>query len=169
MELNTSHKSRLMIFLSILSGFLLWSPFFSEASPNLIFNKKGLHLKTYSLGELKALSAPSLQKIHDPHTKDPLDYWALNFSVLLETIYGPSILKAIDLEVLFSCLDGYKVSVPMGKFSEANSYLAYEIVNKKKFILTEILQAEEKIDLGPFYLVWLNKNRNEMRSDKEFQ
>src|SRR5262249_20581424 len=93
------------------------------------------------------------------------------FDALLTKIYGDK-WKAAE-EILFTCADGYQPSVPVAKVKDYSAYLAVARKGQPEFTMTNRFQNNQKVELGPFYLVWDNISRpalkDEGASDQPYQ
>ena len=61
-------------------------------------------------------------------------------------------------EIVFTSIDGYQPSVPVAKFLAHDAYLAFAHEDGTPFTMTNTLQNNEIVPLGPLYLVWDNRN-----------
>jgi len=131
----------------------------------LTFKNRGVVVKSVSLEELKKQFSIEEIGVFEPHEGKRTTYRGFSFLSLLQSIYGESWKKAE--EVLFSCIDGYEPSIPLSKFREKPSSLAFERKGQEFFILDQ-LQQNKQVALGPFYLVW-NSTEPEGSEDWPYQ
>jgi mono/diheme cytochrome c family protein len=131
-------------------------------NPVLEFKRGAKPIAAYSLERIKKTFAPKTTASFDPHTPGKLKFSAVDFRPVLESVYGPNILAEDDLEVLFQCRDGFVAAVPVEEFRVRNSRLAFAFSAGEDFSLTNALQANEHIALGPFYLIWDYADRDEL-------
>ncbi len=97
----------------------------------LIFKDHGKMVKTLSLKQLDKITPALMVTVLDPHTSENRRYKSFTENALLTGIYGDR-WKDTD-EILFTCSDGYKASIPSKQFKEYSSYLVYSSPNTKEF------------------------------------
>lgn len=118
----------------------------------------------------KIASAQSL-RIYESHEKKERVYQVYSVQSLFDQIFGKD-WKAAD-EIVFLCQDGYQPSIPVAKFLAYDAYFAFASADGSPFTLTNVLQNNEIVELGPLYLVWDNlKSRallDEGASDMPYQ
>ncbi|MEM4657924.1 MAG: c-type cytochrome [Candidatus Methanosuratincola sp.] len=129
----------------------------------LTFKLRGSPLKTLSVEEMSRLVAPVEVSVFEPHEGRIRRYKGFPFSALLNAVY-PDGVSGVD-EVLFACRDGYQPSIPIDTFGRYQSYLIYAGSDGEPFTLRNKLQGGERVDLGPFYLVWDNLSNEELRKE----
>jgi len=131
----------------------------ANGTQEFTFKDHGEITKKISVEELKTLAIPVEKSVYDPLEQTTTTYKALPLNTVLEKIYGGKLKQAEEL--LFTCSDGYKPSIPQDAFSVAHTFLAFERVGQKSFSLINKLEGGKKIDLAPFYLIWdTGKNPN---------
>ena len=121
----------------------------------LLFSLSGfsnpLSLKKLSTAELSKISPPIEISVKDPNESDAeIKYKALPLNKILDKFYGTKWSEA--KEIIFTCVDGYKPSIPISEFKNHKAYLAVERVGSKKFEITK--NDGKKVNVGPYYLVW---------------
>ena len=99
----------------------------------------------------------------EPHEKKPVTYMGVPFTKMMGTIYGQD--WQSREEVLFTCKDGYQPSIPVAKFKAYKAWLVWARKDAKSFEVINQLQGNEKVTLGPTYLVWENQNIPEILGD----
>ena len=101
--------------------------------------------------------------VWDPHENKEVKYKGYPANALLDKIYGREWRKIED--VLFTCADGYQPSIPVQRFLKNEALFAFERLGED-FSLVNTLQANEKVTLAPFYLVWNNLKSPELKAQK---
>lgn len=104
-------------------------------------------------------------EVYEPHEQVNVRYQAYPTREVFDQVFGPA-WRAAE-EVLFTCADGYQPSVPVKDILEHSSYLAVSREGSKggEFTLVNKLQAQEKVTLGPLYLVWDNIRDKSLRAE----
>ena len=64
-----------------------------------------------------------------------------------------------------TCVDGYQPSIPVREFTQNKAFLAISRTDQKEFTLVNTLQSNEKVSLGPTYLVWDNLNNPQLLAE----
>jgi mono/diheme cytochrome c family protein len=101
--------------------------------------------------------------VWDPHENKEVKYKGYPANALFDKIYGSEWRKMDD--VLFTCTDGYQPLIPVEWFLKHEALFAVERVGAE-FSVVNTTQANEKVTLGPFYLVWNNLNSPELKARK---
>ena len=99
---------------------------------------------------------PTPITVIEPHEKKPVTYIGVAFAKMMDAIYGHD--WQTREEVLFTCKDGYQPSIPVAKFEAYKSWLVWARKDAKSFELVNHLPGNQKVALGPTYLVWQNQN-----------
>ncbi len=136
------------------------------ANPSLAsikFQVNGQLVQSLEQTELLNLDSPVTIEVFEPHELQTVRYMGWKTRDILQKILGPDWIK--NEEVLFTCSDGYQASIPVANFLAHDSYLVYEREGSKEFELINSLQLNEKVNLGPFYLVWDNINDPVIRAE----
>jgi mono/diheme cytochrome c family protein len=136
-------------------------PVISKAA-DFVFKLRGKIVKTLTLEDLKKITPPKDIEVLEMHENKQVVYKALDFSTVLKSVYGESWKK--NDEMLFTCLDGYQPSIPIDKFVEFASALAFQRDGTQDFSLSVIQDKNKKIDVAPYYLVWDNLKNTRLRS-----
>ncbi|MCB0403230.1 MAG: cytochrome c [Bdellovibrionales bacterium] len=137
---------RLLLLVAILSSV--------AHAQDLSFRSHGKEIRSLSLAELKKLVPAKDITIFEPHEKQKVTYSAVAARAVFEAVFKDEWNEAD--EVLFTCADGYQPSVPASKFKKFAAYLSFAKPNKA-FSMVNSLQNSEKIELGPYYLIWDNE------------
>jgi len=122
----------------------------------ITFKNRGAEVFNLSLENLPADLVKKVVTVRDPHDQTPRQFVVLDTVQLFSSvsIYGEKWRKAE--EVLFTCVDGYQPSIPVSRFLQQTSYLAVAYENGKPFEISNKLQNQENVPLGPLYLIWDN-------------
>lgn len=163
---------------TIIAACLIFGSFsklvFAQINPigaTIEFKDHGKLIKSLQPSELGAVVAKQSLKIYESHEKKEREYNAYPARPLFDQIFGES--WKIAEEVVFLSADGYQPSIPVKKFLTHDAYFAFANADGSPFILTNLLQDNETVELGPLYLVWDNLQstvlRNEGASDMPYQ
>ncbi len=133
-------------------GLLLVS--LTATAADIKFQKAGQLVKSLPDADLSKVAPAGSIEVYEPHEQQTIHYKGYRTADLFDAIFGAVWRK--EEEVLFTCIDGYQPSIPVASFLASDSYLVFERVGASEFGLTNKLQANEKVALGPLYLVWDN-------------
>jgi mono/diheme cytochrome c family protein len=150
-------------FLLLLSGFLVLAfptTSFSENSAKVEFKKEGKAVRTVSMHDLRALTHERPLKVFEAHERRNRVYRVLPVRAVFDKVFGKDWKKA--QEVVFTSIDGYQPSIPVKKFLDHDAYFAFADEGVAPFTLTNRLQNNEVVPLGPLYLVWNNIGSKEL-------
>lgn len=128
--------------------------FAAQPATSVTFKDHGKEVQKLSQTNLEASSTPQTWTVFEPHEKKERTYRVLPFNQLLDKVYGAKWREAE--EILFTCSDGYQPSIPTEKFLRYTAGLAFPATATDSFELVNTLQNNEKISLGPYYLIWDN-------------
>ncbi|HET7061133.1 MAG TPA: cytochrome c [Nitrosospira sp.] len=126
----------------------------AQSAPTIEFRKDNQTVKTFSVDDLAAIAPPVPLKVFEAHEKEERVYRAIPARPVFERIFGKNWEKA--QQIVFTSIDGYQPSVPVEKFLAHNAYLALAHDDGSPFIMLNKLQNNEKVPLGPLYLIWDN-------------
>lgn len=152
------------------SGFLWAATLAMLASPagfagqDLAFKSHGQAVKSLAPEALENLAPAAKIETYDPNSQENVVYVGYPFQALLDKIYGDSWKNAE--EILFTCADGYQPSVPVRVFLEHRAVLAFKR-DSGSFDLVSKLHNDEKVELGPYYLVWDDLKSPEIKKEGE--
>lgn len=142
---------------------MTWQAVAQAETRELIFKSHGVLVKKMDLDSLEATAPSQYQPVYEVHESKNLNYKAYHFTKVLDAAYGAAWHRAE--EILFTCTDGYQPSVPRMRFEQHQSFLAFERQGSERFEVINHLKNDEKVPLGPFYLVWENLKDAEVRAD----
>jgi mono/diheme cytochrome c family protein len=131
-------------------------PLHASASnmPEIDFRKDGQRVKAFSVDDLVAIAPAAPLKVFEAHEKEERVYRAIPARPVFDRIFGKDWEKA--RQIVFTSIDGYQPSVPVEKFLAHTAYFAVAHDDGSPFIMTNKLQNNENVPLGPLYLVWDN-------------
>jgi hypothetical protein len=93
-----------------------------------------------------------------------IDYLAFPVSVVLSAALGPDWrTKAETIE--FRALDGYVSRIDAARLTSNKAYMAFARADLSSFTVDNLAQNEKNLPLGPYYLVWDNKEDHELLSE----
>ena len=143
-----------------------------EFMSTLTFMNKGKLVDRFTLAELKDKLAPIDVSVIEPHYNSEMTYRGFPTRELFDLIYGKEWRNSE--EVLFTALDGYQPSIPVQKFLDHTSYVAYQAPGYSDFQIVKVFTnmtgpgTFEVADLGPFYLIWENVEDKDAPSGEDF-
>jgi mono/diheme cytochrome c family protein len=156
--------SRIVQYLFLFAGFLVLAfsaaPSFAQNSVNIEFKREGKAIRTLSVDDLRAIAPEQSLKVFEAHERQNRVYRVLPAPVVFDKIFGKDWIEA--QEVVFTSIDGYQPSVPVKKFLNHDAYFAFADEGAAPFTLTNKLQNNEVVPLGPLYLVWDNIDSKEL-------
>ncbi|NNL85643.1 MAG: cytochrome c [Myxococcales bacterium] len=154
---------------SLLVALAAANPTLSKAEATLSFARFGEPVASHSLEELQIAVGAELARVHEPYEDRPVEFAALPLPELFDAIYSPSWRRERDLHVLFTCADGYQPTVPLSRFLDHASWLAFERLGAAEFAIDKLESGRRQtVSLGPFYVVWDNAENEELRSEGDY-
>ena len=157
------YTRRIGRYLFLFAGFLALAfpaTSFSENSDKVEFKKEGKAVRTVSVDDLRALVSERSLEVFEPHERRNRVYPVLPARAVFDKVFGKDWKKA--QEIVFTAIDGYQPSVPVKKFLDHDAYFAFADEDAAPFTLTNRLQNNEVVPLGPLYLVWNNIGSKEL-------
>ncbi|ODT80148.1 MAG: cytochrome C [Nitrosomonadales bacterium SCN 54-20] len=154
---------RIVQYLLLSAGFLVPSLPAASFAANLEkveFKKEGKAVRIISVNDLRALALERSLEVFEPHERRNRVYRALPARAVFDEVFGKDWEKA--REIVFTAIDGFQPSVPVKRFLHHDGYFAFANENNGSFTLTNKLQNDEAVTLGPLYLVWDNTNSKEL-------
>ena len=139
----------------LVNGFSL-APASAQSHVNIEFKKGDQIVRTLSLNELDAIAPAVPLKVFEIHEKAERIYRAFPARSVFDKVFGKDWEKA--QEIVFISIDGYQPRVPVAKFLAHDAYFAFAHENGAPFMMTNTLQNNEIVQLGPLYLIWDNIN-----------
>lgn len=147
-------------FHGLFASALSLAPAFAQSPITIEFKGGDQSVKALSLKDLTALTPAVSLKVFEVHEKMERIYRAFPVRPVLDKVFGNEWKKA--QEIIFISIDGYQPSVPVAKFLAHDAYFAFAHENGRPFTMTNTLQNNEVVQLGPLYLVWDNINSKEL-------
>ncbi|WP_052494210.1 c-type cytochrome [Nitrosospira sp. NpAV] len=144
----------------LLASALSLAPAFAQNPITIEFKGVDQSVKTLSLKDLGAITPAVSLKVFEAHENAERIYRAFPARPVLDKVFGEEWRKA--QEIAFTSIDGYQPSVPVAKFLAHDAYLAFAHENGAPFTMTNTLQNNEIVPLGPLYLIWDNINSKEL-------
>jgi mono/diheme cytochrome c family protein len=139
---------------AIYGNICLLAPAFSQSDIGIEFKDKGHIVKALTLRDLAAVFSAVSLKVFEIHEKKDRVYKAYPARALFDKTFGKEWKKAE--EIVFISMDGYQASIPVAKFLSHDAYFAFAHDDGSPFTMTNILQNNEVVQLGPLYLIWDN-------------
>ncbi len=112
---------------------------------------------------LQKITAPESITVWEPHEKVEVTYVGYRAVALFDALSNKEWRKHED--VVFTCLDGYQAVVPASRFTQHDAFLAFARSDNPEFTLINQLQGNEKVALGPYYLVWDNREKPDLKAE----
>ncbi|SHL62278.1 Cytochrome c [Nitrosospira sp. Nsp11] len=154
----------LQYLLLLLGGFfahaLPLAPASAQNSIDIEFKDNGQTVRTLPLNDLRAIATVVSIKVFEVHEKTERIYRALPVRPVFDKVFGKDWEKA--QEIIFTSIDGYQPSIPVVKLLAHDAYFAFPHEDGMPFTLTNRLQNNEVVQLGPLYLVWDNIKSKEL-------
>ncbi len=128
-------------------------PAFAE-NHDIEFRKDGHPVRTLSVNELRSIVPDVSLEVFEAHERQNRTYRAVPVQKVFDSVFGKGWRQA--QEIIFTSIDGFQPSLPVEKFLAHEGYLALAHVDGTPFTLTNRLQNDEVVPLGPLYLIWDN-------------
>ena len=125
-----------------------------QSASDIEFKADGKTVKSLSVEDLRMIAPVVSLKVFEAHEKKDRIYRAIPVRPVFDKIFGKDWEKA--QEVVFTSIDGYQPSIPVAKFLAHDAYLAFAYEDDGPFTMVNTLQNNEKVPLGPLYLIWDN-------------
>jgi mono/diheme cytochrome c family protein len=135
----------------------------AQNSAVIEFKNKGEMIRTLRLDEFDKIATASPLRIFEAHEKRARIYQVYPARQLFDQVFGEE-WRAAE-EIVFLCEDNYQPSIPVAKFLAYDAYFAFASADDSPFMLTNVLQNNEMVKLGPLYLVWDNLKSSELREE----
>jgi mono/diheme cytochrome c family protein len=133
---------------------LALAPMPARSASDIEFKADGKTVKNLSVEDIRAITPVVSLKVFEAHEKKDRVYRAIPVRPVFDKIFGKDWEKA--QEVIFTSIDGYQPSIPVAKFLAHDAYLAFAHDDGAPFTMVNTLQNNEKVPLGPLYLIWDN-------------
>ncbi len=140
----------------ILANIFPLAPASAQDSITIEFKNGGQIVKELSLSDLNAITPAVSLKVFEVHENAERIYRAFAARPVFDKVFGKNWEKA--KEIVFTSIDGYQPGIPVAKFLSYDAYFAFAHQDGTPFTMTNTLQNNEIVQLGPLYLVWDNIN-----------
>ncbi len=127
-----------------------------------LFGPKAKH-DIVDMERLKKLVAPETITVWEPHEKADVTYVGFRANALFDAMNEKEWRKIED--VVLTCVDGYQAVIPTARFLKHDAFLAFERQGSGEFMVTNTLQGNERVPLGPFYLIWDNREKPDVKAE----
>lgn len=162
-QISRNFRNIFLTLVAICSNVCLPAPAFSQSNIDIEFKDKVQLVKTLTLSDLTTVVPAVSLKIFEIHEKKDQIYKAYPARALFNKTFGKEWQKAE--EIVFISMDGYQASIPVTKFLSHDAYFAFAHDDDSSFTMTNILQNNEVVQLGPLYLIWDNMKSKVLLED----
>lgn len=133
----------------------------------LAFARRSEPVATRDLGWLREVAPPAAVRVHEPYESREMVFEALPFDRVLDAVYTRA--WRAEEELLFTCRDGYQPTVPVARVLAHRAWLAFARADRADFSIDKTESGRvQRIDLGPFYLVWENLDDAAIRQEADY-
>src|SRR5262245_20134143 len=105
---------------------------------------------------------PETVTVWDPHVEGDATYVGFRMAPLFDAVTDRAWRSVED--VVFTCADGYQAVIPTQRFTHLDAFLVFERQGNPDFTVVNALQGNERVSLGPYYLVW-NITREQLKAE----
>jgi len=127
----------------------------NQPASTIEFRQQDKVIKSLHPEELDTFTNRIALTVFEVHERRERQYSAYFVRSILDQVFGQR-WRAAD-EIVFSCRDGYQPAIPVTKFLAYDAYFAVANADNSPFMLDNILQNHETVELGPVYLIWDNR------------
>ena len=118
--------------------------------------------KSVAVDYFKQVASKTVEVI-DPNESQPgkpvkIKFHGFHGLKFVDRVFGNRGAWSKSKEIVFECADGYKPTLPTVEFPAGNYYFATSREGSKEFSLVNNLKDGKKVALGPYYIVWTDKN-----------
>jgi len=139
----------------------------AESSGGLVFARRSQPVAERSLAVLQQRVGAGKVRVFDPYEGDEIVFDAFRFDQVLDFVYGSD--WRSEEELLFTCSDGYQPTVPVARVLEHEAWLAFDRSGMDGFTLLKLESgSRQRIQLGPYYLVWENVEDEQVRQQGDY-
>ncbi|MDZ4676459.1 MAG: cytochrome c [Oligoflexia bacterium] len=125
---------------------------------DMTFKSHGRVVKTLGASELEKISPAQTILVWDPTSEKEISYRAHSVEAVFQSVFGNAWKNSE--EILFTCIDGYRPSIPTSRFIQHKAFIAVARTDNKNF---DLMKINKKIELGPYYLIWENSKYPELK------
>lgn len=127
----------------------------NQPASTIEFRQQDQVIKLLHPEELGTVTNRVILTVFEVHERGERQYSAYSVRSILDQVFGQR-WRTVD-EIIFSCRDGYQPAIPVAKFLAYDAYFAVANADNSPFMLDNILQNHETVELGPVYLIWDNR------------
>lgn len=136
-------------------------------APRLAFFDESRPVSSLGVEALTRTIEPVRIDVFEPYEQARVAFTALPLEQVLDEAYGPS--WRTREAILFTCRDGYEPTIPVRRIVEHRAFLAIERLGDVGFtILKEEAGRRQRIELGPFYVIWENLDDARVRTEGDY-
>jgi hypothetical protein len=95
---------------------------------------------------------PETVTVWDPHVEGDATYVGFRVVPLFDAATDRA-WRGVE-DVVITCADGYQAVIPAQRFTQSDAFLVFERQENPDFTVVNALQGNERVALGPYYLVW---------------
>lgn len=137
------------------------------AGAELAFARHSRPVASLSLESLRQSVEPAAVRVVEPYESREVEFMALPFDLVLDAVYTDT--WRSEEEILFTCRDGYRPTIPVERVLSHRAWLAFERTGRADFAIQKRESgALKRVELGPFYLVWENLDDPQMRQEADY-
>lgn len=139
----------------------------AEETSSLAFARHGESVANRDRDDLVRVSEPAWVRVHEPYEDREVGFRGVALREVLDAVYGEDWRHAEEL--LFTCRDGYQPTVPVARVLAHRAWLAFEREGDVGFTIRKHESGRwQRVELGPFYLVWENLGVAELLRDRDY-
>ena len=139
----------------------------ADAAPTLEFRRHGERVAVRRLEELSEVASAAAVRVFEPYELREVSFRAVPFDRVLDAVFGKS--WRAEEELLFTCRDGYQPTVPVSRVVDHRAWLAFERQGSDGFSIRKLESGRtQQIPLGPFYLIWENRDDAQVRQEGDY-
>jgi mono/diheme cytochrome c family protein len=139
----------------------------ADEPPKLRFALHGEPVSTLDLAALHRAAKSGTVRVFEPYEEREVSFEAFPFERLLDAVYGEA--WRGEVELLFTCRDGYQPTVPAQRVLEHEAWLAFDRPGAPGFSIAKRESGRlQRVSLAPFYLVWQNRDDPVLRREGDY-
>ena len=85
----------------------------ASSADTLAFALHAAPIRSLDVSELSRIVEPSLLRVFEPHEEREVEFLAIPFASVLDSLYGNDWRAQPELLLLFTCSDGYQPTLPV--------------------------------------------------------
>ena len=135
----------------------------------LAFSLHAAPIRSLNVSELSRIVGPSVIRVFEPYEEREVEFLAIPFASVLDSLYGDDWRAQPELLLVFTCSDGYQPTLPVQRVLDHEAWLAFDRVGEDGFSIYKLESGSRKrIDVSPFYLIWHNLENAELREEGDY-